>query len=206
MSLKREDRMYGSKRRGTVGEYLSEILEEHDIPRGEGIIDEVCEVVSDYKNTDGWKWRMSELLRGALYLVLKRRGMPRDATNLAESHEHRNIIYRRWKEIARTIGDPIEPFVAEEWFPRVKDLIEKNLMELPDDIVDKAEELYKELKEMNNFGIASGQSPKSFVVSVFYYVLKSEGYDIRVKDMVEVTDVTKHTLKDNLEKIKKYYP
>lgn len=201
MSLEPSDIMHGVDGRVTVREYIENLLDEQDIEKRDGIVEEVCEVLSEYKGTGSWRWRMSELARGALYLVLKRRGIPRDASDLAREDEHRNVIYRRWKDIARRVGEPIEPFTAEEWFPRVREVIDENLVDLDKDIVEEAEDTYKELKEVNNFGAACGQSPRSFVTTVFYHVLKHRGYDISLSDMVWATGVSKHTLKDNLEKI-----
>lgn len=202
MGLTPDTRMYGTDKKKTVKEYFEELFEEHNIPKDEGIMEEACEVVDEYREVDVWKWRMSELLRGALYLVLKRRDIPIDAIKLSKENENREIIYSRWKDIARTLGEPIKPFSSDAWFDRISEVLQEEYDEVTPDLIEEAKEIANELEDSGQLGVSCGYSPKAFVSSVFYYMLRREGLDVTRNEFSHVVNISKSTLKDNREEMK----
>lgn len=197
-----DSKIFRVGKRITVEEYLDGLIDDMDLSHLEGLKEEICEVVDEYKNYIEIKFSTTEILRAALYIVLKRRGIPRDARKMTEDNEKDKLIYQRWKKISREIGEPIRPFSSREWLPRIFDLFEDEYGEVSDDVKEETRNMLDKLLKKDDFGTTAGMNPKVLAGSVFLYALKRNGYNIGKRRMAEYIEVATRSIQLAYRKVK----
>jgi len=200
------ERVFEFGERLTIGEYIDKLLEKCDLPKDEGLKNELVSIIKEYEEATDKKFERVKTIRGALYLLLKRKGLARDPCRMlmdSDKREKKNPkVFRAWKEVAREIDEPIVPFMVEDWFPRILNLVEKEVGEFSGKEKKEMKSLLDKLQDEFNLGTGIGRSPKVLASAIVFYCLKRNGKNISLREMSDYTQTSKYSVEKAYENIK----